>query len=90
MERFIIVVHGRVQGIGYRWFVWENAKKYNLNGWVKNCDDGTVECGVEGIKENIDKFIEDIKKHPLARIVKIEVKKCGEIKNFGQDFRILH
>jgi len=91
MDRFIIKIYGKVQGIGYRWFVLENARKYSLSGWVKNCDDGSVECGVMGIKEVIDKFIEDIKKHPLAKITEININKCeDESKIFYDNFIIIH
>jgi len=91
MEKFIIKIYGRVQGIGYRWFILENAKKYNLYGWVKNCDDGSVECGAKGLKEDIDKFIEDIKKHPLAKITKMDIEKCSdESKIFYDDFKIIY
>ena len=90
MDKFIITVYGKVQGIGYRWFVVENAKRYNLSGWVRNCQDGSVECGVKGKKENIDRFIEDIKKYPLAKIVKIEIKECvDESKFLYDDFKII-
>jgi acylphosphatase len=45
-----VVVRGRVQGVGFRWFVREAARELKLGGWVKNRPDGTVEvlaCGEE-------------------------------------------
>lgn len=81
MERFLLKIHGKVQGVGYRWFVVEKATKYNLSGWVKNEPDGTVSCAVEGLKEDIDKFIVEIKNdHPCAKIAKIEI--CDLPKDF--------
>ncbi|MGC8867429.1 MAG: acylphosphatase [Elusimicrobiales bacterium] len=89
MDRFLLKIYGRVQGIGYRWFVVEQAIKYNLLGWVKNCDDGSVECAVKGLRENIEKFIVDIKtKHPIARVEKIEINDCPSTVEFPQNFCI--
>jgi acylphosphatase len=76
MDKIFIKIYGTVQGIGYRWFVVEKAKKYNLSGWVKNVEDGTVECAVKGIYKNIEKFIEEIKRqHPFAVIDRMEIRK---------------
>lgn len=72
-NKIFIKIYGRVQGIGYRWFVLEKAEKYNLGGWVRNVDDGTVECAVKGREKDIEKFIEEIKNdHPYAYIKKID------------------
>lgn len=79
MDKIFVKIYGQVQGIGYRWFVLETAKKYNLSGWVKNCQDLTVECAVKGSDEEIKKFLNDIKtKHPLAFVEKMEIKKFEE------------
>ena len=43
-----IVVHGRVQGVGFRAFVEHEALKRGLEGWVRNCRDGTVEAVFKG------------------------------------------
>jgi acylphosphatase len=42
------VVRGRVQGVGFRWFVRETARRSGLSGWVKNCADGSVEVAASG------------------------------------------
>ncbi|WP_456472787.1 carbamoyltransferase HypF [Methanocaldococcus sp.] len=81
-----IRVEGVVQGVGFRPFIYNLAKKYNLKGYVKNC--GTyVEIVVKG--ENIEKFIEDIKKKKpkLAKIDKITFEKVDNIEL--DDFYIL-
>ncbi len=43
-----VVVRGRVQGVGFRWFVRETARRHDLAGWVLNRPDGAVEVAVEG------------------------------------------
>ncbi len=56
-----IIVKGRVQGVGFRWFTEAEANKFGLKGYVKNRFDGDVEIEVEGEKEIIGQFIEQIK-----------------------------
>ena len=46
--RLHVVVRGRVQGVGFRWFVREKARPLRLAGWVKNLADGSVEVMAEG------------------------------------------
>jgi acylphosphatase len=42
------LVKGRVQGVGFRWFVQREAGELGLNGWVKNTDQGDVEIVAAG------------------------------------------
>jgi acylphosphatase len=43
-----LLVHGRVQGVGFRWFTARAAEQVGLHGWVRNRSDGAVELCVEG------------------------------------------
>lgn len=49
-----IIVTGRVQGVGYRWFVQRQAKAIGLTGWVRNLPDGSVEVRAEGSRNALD------------------------------------
>ena len=40
--RVRLVISGRVQGVGFRWFVREAARRHRLAGWVRNRSDGNV------------------------------------------------
>ena len=62
MIRYYIVVKGRVQGVGFRFFTINIASKYNLTGSVRNMDNGMVELEVQGEENAIEKFIKNIKK----------------------------
>jgi acylphosphatase len=45
-------ISGQVQGVGYRYFVWREAQALGLDGWVRNCADGTVEALFDGSEED--------------------------------------
>ena len=47
------LVKGRVQGVGFRWFVQQEASEIGLCGWVRNTDDGHVEVVASGSSEDI-------------------------------------
>ncbi len=71
-----ITIYGKVQGIGFRFFVKNIAEKENVSGYVKNNFDGSVEIFAKANKKNFDNFIFKIKtQHPYAVISKIEIVK---------------
>jgi acylphosphatase len=47
------LIHGRVQGVGFRWFVHREAADLGLRGWVRNTDAGEVEIVVAGEAETL-------------------------------------
>jgi acylphosphatase len=47
-RRLHVLVRGRVQGVGFRWFVREHARTLGLAGWVRNRPDGAVEVAASG------------------------------------------
>jgi acylphosphatase len=47
------LVKGRVQGVGFRWFVQQEASEIGLRGWVRNTDDGYVEVVASGNPQEI-------------------------------------
>lgn len=51
--RLHIRVNGRVQGVGFRWFVLTEARRRGLRGWVRNNRDGSVELEAEGLAADV-------------------------------------
>ena len=72
-ELRVLRIHGKVQGVGYRFFATRVARRMGLKGWINNERDGTVAAAVEGEKEAIDDWIEELKEGPrYAEVTKIE------------------
>ena len=57
---YLIKITGIVQGVGFRPYIYNIAKKFSLNGWVLNDSNG-VEIHIEGHKESTSSFINQIK-----------------------------
>lgn len=64
-----VIIEGRVQGVGYRFFARENALKLGLTGWVRNTYNGNVEGYAEGSKEDLEKWINILQKGPRSSFV---------------------
>jgi acylphosphatase len=70
-----IVVRGRVQGVGFRYAMVQQAGKLALRGWVRNRRDGTVEAVIQGPVEPVQELVEWARHGPAgARVDGIEVK----------------
>ncbi len=68
------VVYGLVQGVGYRNFAYQQAVGLNLNGYVHNLPNRTVESIVEGDKDQITMYFEALKKGPyFAKVDRVSV-----------------
>lgn len=59
-----VLVTGVVQGVGFRWFARELARRYDLAGWVKNREDGSVEIAVDGPSNRVDAFLSKVREGP--------------------------
>jgi acylphosphatase len=57
-----LMVRGRVQGVGFRWYVHREAAEIGLRGWVRNTVDGCVEIVAHGTPEEIAELKEAVKK----------------------------
>ncbi len=80
-----ILVQGAVQGIGYRYFVLQQAKKLGIMGWVKNLDTGDVELEAQGDKKSLEDFVESLKTgHSWASVRQLKVNWLESCKKFDQ------
>jgi acylphosphatase len=67
------IVSGRVQGVGFRFFVQRSAARHQVLGYVKNLEDGRVEAVAQGEERAVKDFAEDLAAGPkLARVDDIE------------------
>lgn len=81
-----IWVTGRVQGVGFRYFVYRLAKQYGLSGVVKNLFDGRVYIEAEGNREIIQAFMKEVERgNSWADVARVDVaweKYSGKHKTF--------
>jgi acylphosphatase len=58
------LIQGRVQGVGFRWFVHREASELALSGWVRNTEDGDVEVVVTGAEADLAELRLSLKRGP--------------------------
>ncbi len=75
MLKVRIVVKGRVQGVGFRYFTERVALKLGITGWVRNTHDGNVEIEAYGNRTQIEEFIQRVKVGPsMAYVVDTQIE----------------
>jgi len=90
MKRYYIIAIGRVQGVGFRYFIYNLALRMNLSGWVKNLDNGNVEMEVQGEEEFIFEFKQIIKNgNKYIKVKKLEITEIN-INNMENNFNIIY
>ena len=68
-----LIVHGRVQGVGYRDAAVQAAFALGIAGWVRNRRDGTVEAHAQGDSDAVDRYVEWCRRGPpLARVSSVD------------------
>ncbi|WP_420239939.1 acylphosphatase [Telmatobacter bradus] len=69
------LVNGRVQGVGFRWFVQREAAQLDLRGWVRNTEAGQVEVLASGSSEDLNLLRRSLERGPRgSRVDRIEEK----------------
>ncbi|MBR6267075.1 MAG: acylphosphatase [Selenomonadaceae bacterium] len=80
---------GRVQGVGFRYFVQQNARELRMTGWVKNMDDGSVTMELQGNQDQIDdlekrilkgNYFVHVNELKLEQIAPVEKEKLFDIR----------
>ena len=70
-----VLIHGRVQGVGFRAWVWRTASELGLTGWVRNRRDGTVEALFEGASADVEDMLARCAEGPShpAAVARVEM-----------------
>jgi len=85
-RRFL--VRGRVQGVGFRWFVEREAHILGITGWVRNNHDGTVEVLAQGTRDQLAGLRSRLLEGPrAARVDDVEESEAEPVKGMSS-FRI--
>jgi acylphosphatase len=74
MARLEARVKGRVQGVGFRYYIVSHAERLGLTGWVSNEQDGSVHCVAEGPRPDLERLLDTIRDGPASAIVEYVVE----------------
>lgn len=68
-------ISGRVQGVGFRHFATQQARRLGVNGWVRNESDGTVRVVAEGSRDALEDFLDRLRQGPSsARVQSVDAE----------------
>lgn len=88
--RVHLMISGRVQGVAFRHYCAQMARKSGVFGWVRNCADGNVEVLAEGEEANLDQFVRWCRHGPPSAFVlacrESYAKPTGEFDAFDVEF----
>lgn len=81
LKQVHILLRGRVQGVGFRFFIRDRARQLGLTGWVRNLGDGGVEAVAAGEHKRLQQFVALCNEGPpgaVVRDVSVEWQEAGE------------
>ena len=85
--RLHAIIHGRVQGVGFRAFVVENGLALGANGWARNKWNGTVEVVAEGDRQLLERLLAVLRRGPrMANVTQVDLdwqSPTGEFTTFS-------
>jgi acylphosphatase len=82
-------ISGKVQGVGFRWFVKEKASAGGVCGWVRNTADGAVEGEAQGTVAALDDFLKSLRGgHLTAEVAGFETQEMLDTEGAEKDFQI--
>ena len=89
-KRIHIFIKGSVQGVGFRYFIYQWGVNLGLQGWVRNKSNGQVEILAEGSIEKLEVMLQNARSGPpMAQIVDVDVE-WQKTQNDLPPFTILH
>ncbi len=85
MPTWEFYARGRVQGVGFRWFVQRVAKLHSVYGYVRNLSDGSVYILAEGDEHVLESFRSQVETGAgMARVEELEVNKIESAKKYHE------
>jgi acylphosphatase len=85
--RLEATARGRVQGVGFRYFVLRRGMELGLTGWVANESDGSVRCVAEGRRSDLETLLEAMERGPagahVERVSATWSSATGNLRDFG-------
>ena len=88
VQGFQAVVTGRVQGVGFRWFVQQHAARLRLTGYARNLPNGDVEVVARGDEPHLQALIGELKRGPgMSRVEGVHVTWTADLPDY-RDFGI--
>jgi acylphosphatase len=88
LERLHAFIHGRVQGVGFRAFVLQEASALKLNGWCRNVGWDKVEVVAEGSRASLEKLLMELYRGPSMSAVEKVVPEWSEGTGEFSQFRV--
>ena len=89
MKKIHIIISGKVQGVGFRYWLCQKSNERNVYGWVKNKISGEVEAVLIGDCKNVDEILELCKQGPLSsKVNNIKIQNYKK-EQFRKSFYIL-
>ncbi len=80
---FRAIIHGRVQGVAFRYYARDYARRRGITGWVRNRSDGTVEVHAEGSAETLKDFEQWLHQGPpAARVSRVDIRRPVTLQHF--------
>lgn len=90
MKRYWAEYAGYVQGVGFRWFVSQNARRLGLTGFVRNLDNGHVQLEGQGEVEAVDRFFARLQDgNGYSEITHVDIREI-DLRLGEHDFSIVH
>jgi acylphosphatase len=84
VKTYRVVLSGRVQGVGFRYFVESIASKYGMSGYVRNTFDRKVEVVCQGEEEDLKQFVDEVKRGPAFSVVTdVKIEEIKDSKKYN-------
>ena len=87
-ESLHVIVHGRVQGVGFRYFVLQRARALKLSGYARNLAAGTVEVYAEGDRSALASLEQELRRGPRAATVTRVEARYGAAQGGASGFQV--